>query len=132
MSEDRDPFDLDALRIDPRDPNLRPKGAARKAKWTRRFIKFPWTWMDRLEPIERGKTYRLALLLVYEHWRGGGRVIVLSNSAVEKIGISRRSKWHALAELERIGLVVVERRSRKSPRITLLLTASAHKNDSAT
>jgi hypothetical protein len=120
MPERDDPFDLDALRIRPADPHLRPRGATRKRKWQRRFIQFPWSWMDRLEPVRRGATYRLALMLVYEHWRNGGRVVVLSNIAAEKAGISPRLKWRALAELERLGLVTVERRRPKSPRITLV------------
>jgi hypothetical protein len=116
---ERDPFDLDALRIDPADPNLRPKGATRKTKWRRQFIKFPWSWMDRLKATDRGATYRLALLLVYEHWRVGGQAIVLSNTTVAKEGMTRWSKWRALWELERMGLITIERRPRKSPHITL-------------
>ena len=64
-------------------------------------------------------TYRLALLLLYEDWRTGGRSIVLPNVGLEQEGLTRRSKWRALLELEQLGLVEVERRPRKSPRITL-------------
>jgi hypothetical protein len=135
MAEDRDdPFDvITALRIDPADVNLQPKAARPKKRWRRRFIKFPWAWMDRLKAANRGVTYRLALLLAYEHWRTGGRTIVLSNMAVEREGISRRSKWNALREMECMGLITVERRPRKSPRINLLgLAAADHEHDPAT
>jgi hypothetical protein len=66
-----DPFDLNNLRADPADPSLRPKGTTtrRKAGWQKQFIRFPWSWMDRLRATNRSVTYRLALLLVYEHWR---------------------------------------------------------------
>ena len=48
-----------------------------------------------------------------------GQVIVLSNVGLEQEGLTRRSKWRALAELERLGLLLVERLPRKSPRVTL-------------
>jgi hypothetical protein len=120
MSEDRDPFDLDALRVNPANPNLRPKGTARKAKWQKRFILVPWAWADRLKEAHYIGTYRVALHLLYEHWRNGGRAVVLSNCASEKIGVSRKVKWDALRELEWWGLIAIERRPRKSPLVSLL------------
>jgi len=36
------------------------------------------------------------------------------------VKISARSKWQALAELERLGLIEVDRRPRRSPRVVLL------------
>jgi DNA-binding MarR family transcriptional regulator len=131
VTEDRDPFDdLASLRIDPADPKLRPKSAPAKKAWRRQFIQFPWAWMDQLKATNRGSTYRLALLLVYEHWRTGGRTIVLSNAMVEREGIAQKTKWNALRELEQMGLVIVERRPRKSPRVSLRRTN--HGNDLAT
>jgi hypothetical protein len=64
-------------------------------------------------------SYRLALVLVYEHWRTGGRPLVLSNFALQQEGLSRRSKSNALAELETLGLIQVKRRQRRAPRVIL-------------
>ena len=115
-----DPFNLGGLRIDPTDvARFQPKFAQR-GKWRRQFIQFPWTWVERLQSATRVSTYRLALLLIYESWRTGGRPIVLSNLMSQAERLSRRSKWNALAELERLGLVRVERRRRRSPRLVLL------------
>jgi hypothetical protein len=75
MSIDRiDAFDVDALRPGPEIQQLTRTGTtrARSRKWNRRFIMFPWAWMDALKAVDRSQTYRLALLLVYEHWRAGG------------------------------------------------------------
>ena len=36
----------------------------------------------------------------YEHWRTGGRPIVLSNVAVRQEGLTRYSKWRAITELQ--------------------------------
>jgi hypothetical protein len=110
-----DPFDLERLRVNPADLQRKPK----PKKWRRHYVRFPWEWAERMKAVNRGCTYRLALLLVYEHWRTGGRSIMLSTAGLEQEGLSRRSKWRALLELEQLGLVRVERRPRKSPRITL-------------
>ena len=110
-------FDLARLRVDLADPLFRRVGKPKK--WRREYVQFPWTWIEGLQAAKRVSTYRLALLLVYEHWRMGGRPIVLSNALVVTEGVSRRTKWNALVELEGLGLVRVERRSRKSPRLIL-------------
>jgi hypothetical protein len=112
--------DLDALRrVDPAGPRGQHR-PAKTNKWRRRYVQFPWTWIERLQSATRISTYRLALLLVYEHWRTGGEPIVLTNALAMAEGVSQRSKWNVLAELEGLGLVRVERRSRKSPRLRLL------------
>jgi hypothetical protein len=113
-------IDWGAMGIDPNDLKRRAEATPAKKSWRRQFIKFPWAWMDRLVATKRATTYRLALVLVYEHWRTGGRAIVLSNTIVRREGISRRSKWNALAELEQMGLIAVEKRRRRSPRVSLL------------
>jgi hypothetical protein len=119
---EQDPFSLDGLRIDPADPDLRPKVATahRKPKWRKQFVRVPWAWIDRLKDARNLSTYRVALHLLYEYWRGGGRSVVLSNSALKDAGVNRWTKWDALLELERLGLIVIERRPRKSPLVTLL------------
>jgi hypothetical protein len=120
---ERDHFELGALRIDPVDPDLRPKakGATRKTtKWRKQFVRVPWIWTDRLKDAHHISTYRVALHLLYEHWRNGGRVIRLSNSTLKEEGIERREKWRGLRELERFGLIKIERRPRKAPLITVL------------
>jgi hypothetical protein len=120
-----DPFDLNALRLSPELQRQARNGAARaqSQKWRRRFVKVPWAWMDKLRATNRAQTYRLALLLLYEHWRTRGQDIVLSNAALEREGISRWSKWRALGELEQLGLIQIERRHRKAPRIRVLIDA---------
>jgi hypothetical protein len=108
--------DLDALRVVPvewrQGPSTKP--------WRRQFIMVPWQWQERLEPARRAVTYRLALWLLYEHWRRGGGPVVLSNEGLKRAKLlSRQSKWNALAELVRLGLVEVETHSGRSPRVTL-------------
>jgi hypothetical protein len=115
MMEDPNPFDLVTLRIDPE----RIRQPTKPKKWRRQFVHVPWHWIERLQTTRRVSTYRLAFVLLYEHWRTGGRPIVLSNVGLQQEGVARRSKWNALAELQDLGLIAVTRRTRKSPHIVL-------------
>jgi hypothetical protein len=59
---------FDWLRVNPTDLQRKPK----RKKWRRHYVRFPWEWAERMRSVQRGNTYRLALLLVYEHWRTAG------------------------------------------------------------
>jgi hypothetical protein len=84
------------------------------------FVKVPWTWIEQLAKARYLATYRVALHVLYRHWKSGGVPFTLSNGMVAMEGVGRRAKWRALVELERFGLIAVERRKRRSPRITVL------------
>jgi len=95
----------------------------------RQHVRVPWQWVDKLQSAKRVSTWRLAMTLLYEHWRIAllkkkGRVpksenIRLSNILAKDAGLSRRSKSRSLDELEGLGLLEVTRRLRASPRIVL-------------
>ena len=80
------------------------------------FVRVPWKWVEQLEDARYIATYRVALHVLYQHWKNRG-AFTLSNSAIK--GVSRHAKWRALAELELLGLISIERRPRRSPRITI-------------
>jgi|SRR5262249_41924429 len=84
------------------------------------FIKVPWGWVERLAAARYIATYRLAHHVLYRHWKGNGQPFTLSNGMVAIEGVSRWQKWRALDELEQLGLVTVERRKRRSPRIKVI------------
>jgi hypothetical protein len=109
-----DPFDLNKLRvsIDQAQQINRPK----RKKWRRQWVRFPWSWVARLQTFKHDGTCLLALLLVYEHWHNGGRPIVLSNILAAEIGLSRHAKRRALAKLEQLGLVAVKWSRSRAPR----------------
>jgi hypothetical protein len=83
----------------------------------------PWLWVEQLQQARRVSTYRLAMLLLYEHWRTGGHSIALSNIGAWREGLTPRSKWNALVELERLRLIRVERRGGRAPRVKVLFLA---------
>jgi hypothetical protein len=101
--------DIPVVRIEP----------AKLRKRRQHFVKVPWAWIDKLNGAS-GSTYRVALSLLYLHWKGRGGPIKLANGALLFDGVSRYSKWRVLNDLERRGLITVERRSRKSPLVRLV------------
>ena len=98
-----------------------PAPIKRKAKkWQHRFVSVPWAWANQLKTCDRAATFKLALLLLYEHWRSNGSWVRLTNALAATMDILPEAKRRALADLERRGLVSVERRSRKTPLVTVL------------
>ena len=94
-----------------------------RRKWERhkdQFVKVPMAWVRQLQKASGTSTYRLALYLLFCHWKNGGRANTVSNVAVAEYGISRRQKWRALTELEHLGLIHLERRGGQSPMVTVL------------
>jgi hypothetical protein len=116
-----DPFDIETLHADPANPGFVVNRANVPAKINKRggqFIRLPWFWFERLAGAT-GQTYRVALYLLFLHWKNGGKPIKLANGMLKLSGTSRQSKWRALTELERQGLITVERRARRSPIVRL-------------
>jgi hypothetical protein len=98
---------------------LKQEVAKPRSKWRREFVRVPWEWVERLQAAKRISSWRLAVLLLYEHWRIGGRDIAVSNILARDIGLSCRSKSRGLNELESLGLIEVRRRRRTAPRVAL-------------
>jgi hypothetical protein len=63
--------------------------------------------------------------VLYGHWKGRGEPFTLSNGMVDMEGVTRWGKWRALAELEQLGLITIERRRRKSPLIVVVASHAA-------
>jgi hypothetical protein len=85
------------------------------------FVKVPVLWVERLAKARHIATYRLALHLLYRSWKAGSHSVALPNGPLIAEGIARGTKWRALRELERLGLVAIERRQRKAPRVSVLV-----------
>jgi hypothetical protein len=119
--QDADQAMLDRLRL-PDVPGAAPGPVTTNTKQRhQQFVKFPRAWVDRLQRASYTSTYRVALHLLFHHWKSDGCPIRLSNVALAEAGVSRDQKWRALRELECLGLIRIERRRRRSPMITLLI-----------
>jgi len=92
----------------------------KRKKWQKRFVSVPLAWADQLKTCDSAATFKLALLLLYEHWHSSGSTIRLTNPLAAKWGILPDAKSWSLAYLERMGLISVEKRSRKTPLVTVL------------
>jgi hypothetical protein len=119
-------FDLEDLRYVPSSStapapggvNITPK-RARKGH----FVKVPLEWMERLNSAHCVATAKVALHLLHQSFKDRRQAVRLASGVLALKGVSRDQKWRALAELEVLGLISVERRPRKSPIITLLYPA---------
>lgn len=114
-----DNFDLEKLRVPPEQVLVSSRTPRRIAKRREHFIQVPFGWLERLDGAA-AKVYALALHLLYLNWRNKGQAFRLPNGMLLVDGISRRTKWRALVELERRGLISIERRPRKSPLIRVI------------
>jgi hypothetical protein len=115
-----DPLNVDNLRIQPGDAQW--AAVPKKIRQRRQqFVKVPWTWIERLASSQSANTYRVALTLLFLHWKGNGDPIKLGNGMLAIDGVSRFAKYRALAELEQFGLISVAWRRKKSPIVTLIL-----------
>jgi hypothetical protein len=88
-------------------------------KRRRHFVKVPWTWVEQLEGAS-GQVYRVALCLLYLHWKEDSAPVKLSNVILQIDGVGRQTKWRALRVLEQRGLIVVDRHPGRSPLVRLL------------
>jgi hypothetical protein len=86
-----------------------------------RFVQVPWWWIEKLQGSP-GHTYHVAHFLLYLHWQRGDRgPITLASGMLAMDGVSPSTKVRALRRLEHLGLITVEWRLRKSPKVTLHL-----------
>jgi hypothetical protein len=86
-----------------------------------KFVKFPRMWQVCLaEQGAGGSTYRLALYLLDR--AAFSENVPLGNQVLKKHGISRASKWRAIEQLRRVGLIAVEGHKGKVPRVKVRWT----------
>jgi hypothetical protein len=116
MAGSKDPLDLNNLRLPDRwQWAVIPRKIQKRRE---HFVIVPWTWVEQLNGAQ-GKTYSVALHLLYLSWKSKGAPVKLPNGMLQIDGISRASKWRALTELEQRGLISIERRRGRSPIIYL-------------
>ena len=92
-------------------PSTRPPRRAAKLE----FVRVPLAWVDRLAGARYAATLKLAHYILFRDWKSGGEAVSLSNKVLSDI--SRGQKWRGLCELEALGLIAIDRRQRKSPRV---------------
>jgi len=81
----------------------------------------PLGWLECAAGLP-GRSIHVALALWHETTRSGSMCVALSNTLCLRFHVDRNAKYRALRSLETAGLVIVERRRGRSPRVTLLTT----------
>ena len=97
----------------PSEPTPRPSRRGRQ------FTKFPEIWGKRLlDACAGGAAWRLALVLLRRvDWENP---VIVTNPAAATAHVDRLHKRRVLEKLQRLGLIEVEWRGRKSPRVKIL------------
>jgi hypothetical protein len=80
------------------------------------FVMVPNIWREYLRKVKaRGPTYETAMMILdkarWAEW------VTLPNAGLAARGINRQAKYFALKQLRKAGLIIVEERGRRSPRI---------------
>jgi hypothetical protein len=111
-----DPIDIKALRIDPAKLAV-AHIPAKIRKRREKFVMMPMWWYEKLaNPAPTCRcTCLVACYLLHLHWKNDGKPFKLANGMLAYDGISPDTKLRALKDLERRGLITIERRARKSP-----------------
>jgi hypothetical protein len=117
MSQDDDDFDYSNVVPQVSLRSTPPRLAKRSGK----HVQVPLWMSDRLTKAGvSGSTWAVLHVLLFESWRTESKTIKLPNQFAETLGIARDTKLHGLRELERLSVVKVDWRGKKSPLVTVL------------
>jgi ribosomal protein S25 len=92
-----------------------------KAKQKDAFVKVPMWWIAEASKATRSPAALVCVHLLHASWKARKATFPLSNSYLERHGVSRSVKRRVLRNLEAAGLITVERRNGRSPRVTLVV-----------
>jgi hypothetical protein len=90
-----------------------------KRKKVEAFVKVPLWWITAAAKHARSPATLVMVELLRASWKARSSTFSLPNSRLAKLGVSREIKRRVLRDLERSGLITVERRPSKSPIVTL-------------
>ena len=96
------------------------KNVKRKAPDKDRFVKVPLWWAEQAARATRSPDMMVCVWLLYQAWRDG-QPVPMANTKLKRWGVSREVKRRVLRDLERAGLIVVDRQPWKAPSVTLVL-----------
>jgi hypothetical protein len=117
-------FDPERFRLPPEmaaELARKPKRHGKRPKRTEPFLQIPHRALVVGGEVLVSSEQLLVWLYIHHRlWADKVDTVVIANQALEAWGVGRRAKYAALKNLERAGLICVERRERKSPLVTLV------------
>jgi hypothetical protein len=95
------------------------------------FVKgpLPLNWLSSACKLSGKSPLTVALAILFEVGRRKSNEIVLTTAICQRFGVKRKSKYRGLSALEAAGLILVNRRPRKNPVITVLDVAESTSTD---
>jgi len=114
------------------EPATQPKAAKKGRKHraiatTPDFVGCPMSWLQHVLPHFQGASQLAVVLLLYRRWVLEGRPrkpFVFPNGDLQRLGITRLTKYRTLAKLKNIGLIAVILAPGRAPRIKCLWKAT--------
>lgn len=85
------------------------------------FVLVPLSWIAAAAEATHSPTTVVLIELLYASWKAHSPTFPLPNGQLRKLGVSRETKRRILRDLERAGMILVERRNRKTPIVTLVV-----------
>jgi hypothetical protein len=117
-------FDAKALALKPE--HLEPGrlaetgiAATKRERRKREFAQITREQLERLAQAKSAATLKVFLFLLLTDWKDRGKPILVANGKLEQLGVSRFAKGRALSELAELGLIKMQKRPRKSPKIVI-------------
>jgi hypothetical protein len=85
------------------------------------FVQIPIWWL--IEATKATRTPRAMVFaeLLFASWKKRRLTVPLPNGRLGKLGVSRETKRRALRDLEKAGLITVDRHHGKTPKVTLVV-----------
>ena len=84
------------------------------------FVNVPLWWITQAAKFARTPAALVCIELLYRAWQSKSQTFPFPNGNLKKLGISRDIKRRVLRDLERGGLIKVERPTCKTPIVTLV------------
>jgi hypothetical protein len=93
-----------------------------KAAWPDRHIGCSISWLLRVTPAVKGKN-ELVVAIYLQRRRvvcGNRKTIDIPNGELERLGVTRWVKYRTLENLEKAGIITVDRSGKECPTVTFL------------
>ena len=84
------------------------------------FVKVPLRWITEAAKATRSPTTSVCFELLRASWKAGSPTFSCPNVRLKSLDVSREVKRRVLRDLERAGLIMVERRHGKATIVTLI------------
>jgi hypothetical protein len=103
-----------------RTRELKAAAPVKRKREVEPFVRVPVWWAAAASKAIRAPGMLVCIELLRASWKAKSPTFPLPNGKLGKLGASRDVKRRVLRDLERAGLIMVERPLRKTPVVTLL------------